>query len=110
MTVIYIDVLIALNIYVTYILLLTTENFLKTEGNTLKRGISSLMGGILSLTILLPELDFILSLLLKLISALIIVFTNFGYISKKLILQRVIVFFAVSNLFAGIMHTAETRN
>ena len=103
MTVIYIDVLIGLNIYVTYLLLLATESFLKTEVNSLRHGISSLTGGILSLTILLPELNFTLSLLLKLVSAFIIVFINFGYVSKKLILQRIMVFFAVSHLFAGIM-------
>ena len=103
MTVIYIDVLIGLNIYVTFLLLLTTESFLKTEGKSLRRAVSSLTGGILSLIILLPELNFILSLLFKLISAFIIVFINFGYVSQKLILQRVIIFFGVSNLFAGIM-------
>lgn len=100
MTIIYIDVLIGLNIYVTYILLLATETFLKTEQNNLRRGFSSLAGGLLSLTIFLPELDFILSLLLKLISALIIVFINFN---RKLIFKKVLVFFAVNSLFAGVM-------
>ncbi len=100
MTIIYIDVLIGLNIYVTYILLLATETFLKTEQNNLRRGFSSLAGGVLSLTIFLPELDFILSLLLKFISALIIVFINFN---RKLIFKKVLVFFAVNSLFAGVM-------
>ncbi len=103
MTVIYIDVLIGLNIYITYILLLATESLIKAESDRIKRGIASLAGGITSLTILLPQLSFLPSLLLKLCCAFIIVFINFGYRSYKILLRRIIVFFSVNNLFAGIM-------
>lgn len=103
MTVIYIDVLIGLNIYVTYILLLAEETILKSDSTAIKRGIASLAGGMLSLVILLPELNLILSAFSKLFSAFIIVLINFRFFSFKVFLRRVIVFFAISSLFAGIM-------
>ncbi len=103
MTVIYIDVLIGLNIYITYFLLLATESLSKSKSKTLRRGLASCAGGFSSLIILAPDLPFVLLLLIKLAMAAAIVWVGFGFQARGVFLKRVLIFLGANFLFAGFM-------
>lgn len=103
MTVIYIDILIGINIYITYILLLSTEIFIKSKANILKRGISSSVGGVFSLIIFLPELSFFILTILKLLMAMTIILINFGFEKFSIFIKRIVCFFSINFIFAGLM-------
>lgn len=103
MTVIYIDVLIGLNIYITYFLLLATEVLSKSKSSSLRRGLAACGGGASSLLILAPDFSFILLLLIKLILAALLILINFGFQSRAVFFKRTLVFFGVNFIFAGCM-------
>lgn len=103
MTVIYIDVLVGLNIYITYFLLLATESLSKSKAKTLRRGLSSCAGGLAALIILAPDLPFVLLLFVKLAVASLLVWINFGFRSRGIFIKRVLIFFGVNFVFAGFM-------
>ena len=103
MTVIYIDVLIGLNIYITYFLLLATESLSKSKTKAFRRGIASCAGGLSALLILAPDLPFVLLLLIKLMVATLLIWINFGFRARAVFLKRVLIFFGVNFVFAGFM-------
>lgn len=103
MTVIYIDVLIGLNIYITYFLLLATESLSKSKSKAFRRGLASCAGGLSALIILAPDLPFVFLLLIKLAVAALLIWINFGFQSRAVFLKRVLIFFGVNFIFAGFM-------
>ena len=106
--VIYIDVLIALNIIITFLLLLASSKIMKTSPSAGRLLLGSVLGGASSLIILAPDVGFILSLVTKLLFSVIIVVSVYNSRNIKTILTQAGVFFAVSFLFAGIMLFASS--
>lgn len=101
--VIYADVLVVINIYITYFLLRSAALFSRTVPDRLRMLISSVSGGLYSLTILLPErLQDIITALRFLVIPLFI-WVAFGYPSLKAFLRLCISFLASSFIFAGLM-------
>lgn len=100
---IYVDVLIFLNVFITYFLLLGVQRLLRLKTSTKRLILASLAGGIFSLLALLPEFSFMLSLLYKLCTAVLIVLIAFGKCRLKEFAKRTFTFFVVSFLFCGIM-------
>lgn len=100
---IYVDVLIFLNVFITYFLLLGVQKLLKLKTSTKRLILSSLAGGIFSLLALLPELSFVLSILYKLSVASVLVLIAFRKCHIKEFAKRTFTFFVVSFLFCGIM-------
>ena len=64
-TVIYVDVLVVLNLIITYLLLLCTALALRQSPSALRLFFGSLLGGFSSLIILLPDLGWVIGFLLK---------------------------------------------
>lgn len=100
---IYIDVLITVNIFIDYFLLILTNKIIGVNIKYYRIIIGSILGGIFSLTALLPTLPFGINILIDLAIAMIIIFTTFGKCNPKTYIKRVIVFFTLSFLFGGIM-------
>lgn len=100
---IYLDVLIITNIYVNYFLIKATAKFTHTALKISRCIIGSVVGSILSLLILLPINNRIIILLLKLISALIIVIVTFSKNKFKGILKLTFIFFTINFIFAGLI-------
>ncbi|MDR1630911.1 MAG: sigma-E processing peptidase SpoIIGA, partial [Oscillospiraceae bacterium] len=75
--VIYIDVLIVLNILLTYLLLLATSHMLRNEPPTGRMLAGSFLGGAYSLIILAPPFGLFLSTVIKLLLSLSIVTVTF---------------------------------
>lgn len=101
--VIYADVLIVINVYITYFLLKSTALFSRIEPDRLRLFISSLLGGIYSLTVLLPEKIQSAVPVLRFVVMPLFIFTAFGYSSLKAFLRLCISFLASSFIFAGLM-------
>lgn len=101
--VIYLDVLIFLNMMITFLLLSAASRMMKLSPSPGRFVLGSVLGGASSLMILAPELGLFLSGLTKLLFSLIIVVAVYNPKSLRAILRETGYFFAVSFLFAGIM-------
>lgn len=102
-TTIYIDILISINMIVNYFILLSTAKFLRFSIRRKKIILASLVGAVYSLYILVPEINIILSILIKLLMSATIVFIAFSKMSKKNFIKSVLCFYLISFSFAGIM-------
>lgn len=103
MRVIYIDILITVNIFIDFFLILCTKKSLHINASYFRMTLGSVLGGILSLVALAPKLMFAVNLLVDILGAAAIVFAVFGKCSIKTYLQRVLIFFSYSFSFSGIM-------
>lgn len=101
MKTIYLDVLIVLNIYVNFFLLKATAKFTHTPLKISRCILSSVIGSSFSLTILLPSGSFLLSLIIKLVAAVIITAITFGIREKKRFLRLIFYFYIINFVFAG---------
>ena len=101
--VIYIDVLIVLNIIVTFLLLSATSRLLKLSPHWWRYLLGSLLGGLFSLIIFAPDVGFILSVVTKLLISLLIVIAVYNPRSIRTIVRQTAYFFVVSFIFAGMM-------
>ena len=97
---IYADVLVGLNIYITWFLLLAAEALAGCPGSRWRRGAASVAGGLSSLSIFLPELPFWALFLGKLLLAGGITWIAGG---RGGFFRRMAVFFGANFLFAGVM-------
>lgn len=100
---IYVDVLLVLNIYVNYFLIKATAKFTHTKIKTLRLVLTSMFGSLFSLLILVPEMHWAVSTLIKLFGALLIVLVAFGKREKALLVRLVIIFYIMNFVFAGVM-------
>lgn len=100
---VYIDVLIILNIFVNYFLLLETSFLSNEKIKRLRILLASVLGGIYSLIILLPQMNVPISILLKVAFSVSIIFAAFKIKNIKHFLRLFAIFFAVNFIYAGIM-------
>lgn len=101
--VIYADVLVVLNLYVTYALLSLTGIICRKKRNTLRIFLSSCVAGIYSLSILLPDIAEKVTAVTGIPFGILLCFIAYGFINKKTFLRLCLSFFALSFVFAGIM-------
>lgn len=100
---IYIDVLVATNIFINYFLLLTVACFLKIGAVRMRLVAGAALGALYSLVILLPPVGPWLSLLMKLLMSATIVLLAFPISSIKLFLRAAACFYLTNFAFAGFM-------
>lgn len=101
--VIYADVLVVLNLYVTYALLSLTGIICRKKRNTLRLFLSSLVAGFYSLSILLPDIAETVTAATGIPLGILLCFIAYGFINKKAFLKLCLSFFSLSFAFAGIM-------
>ncbi len=99
---VYVDVLVIINIYINYGLLLLTCFFRRMPTERLKILFSALIGGLYSLIILTDISDLMISLS-RIPALLIMSAVAFGYKNKKEYLKVVFSFFGINMIFAGTM-------
>lgn len=102
MRVIYVDVLITVNIFIDFFLILCTKRSLHINAPLKRMIFGSLTGGALSLAALAPRLIFPINILVDISGAALIVFVVFGKCRAKTYIKRVAVFFSYSFSFCGI--------
>ncbi len=100
---VYVDVLIAINIFVNFFLLLCVKGILKINLKKYRLFLGALAGGVYSLVIFLPEIPDILTFLMNITASLLIVIITFKPTKLKLLLKCFTAFFGVNFAFAGIM-------
>lgn len=100
---IYLDVLLILNLYVNWFLLRGTAKLTHSRLTGVRCLIAALAGSLTSLTILLPTLPAALTLLIKLLTAMIPVSAAWGIRRQRIFWRNLAVFLSVSFAFAGVM-------
>ena len=100
---IYIDVLIGVNVIINYFILLAVSKYSKIIPKQSRMILGSLFGAVCSLVILLPNLGFILNLLIKFIVSVFIVFFTFGFHRLKALIKNIALFYFISFCFCGVM-------
>lgn len=78
MTIVYVDVLMVLNFFITFLLLLLTQKLAKEDAKLFRFVLASFAGALYSLVILFDELGFAVSLLGKLAAGCMIVTVRSG--------------------------------
>lgn len=101
--VVYVDILLTTNLFVNYFLLLSCTKLLKTQAKRLRLFLGALAGATTSLVIFLPEMNFFIGTVFKLITALFIVYISFGLKNFKKFTKLFFAFIAANFIFAGSM-------
>lgn len=99
--VIYLDILLALNLFVNYFILLSVAKFLYLKVKRLKLILGTCVGAVFSLYIFLPEQNLVFSLFIKILMAIIIIGSSFGFKNPKF-LKLIVCFCLMSFSFSGL--------
>ena len=100
---VYIDVLITVNVFIDFILILCTKKALCINTSFKKMLLASLLGGVQSLIALFPPLPFFLNIPIDVLCAAGIVLCAFGKCPFKCFIKRISVFLSLSFSLCGIM-------
>ena len=98
---IYVDVLVCTNIFINYFILLAISRLYSFSLNRLRIIAGAVLGGIFSLLILLPEINFYINLIIKLFISLVVVLISFKVYSILNFVKLVASFYLVNFVFAG---------
>ena len=99
---IYVDILIITSIYANFFLLKTTARLVHSPLKNGKCVIAAIVGSLFSLVILLPQLNALLLLLIRILSAALMIITAFSGKTAGELYRTGLIFFFVSFIFAGI--------
>ncbi len=100
---VYLDVLVALNLMLTWAMLRCTALLNHAHASRLRIAAASLAGGLSALVMLLPGLSAMVLTAVRLAAAGGIVLIAFGRQPRRAYLRLTLTFFLVSVLFAGVM-------
>lgn len=100
--VIYVDILLALNWWIDFLLLLGVRRFMGGYGKSWRLAAGALVGALSCLTLFLPPISVWLSLLIRLTSAALMVTVAFGRHLRRDWFRRVLLLFALSAGLAGL--------
>lgn len=98
---IYVDVLVCTNIFINYFILLAISRLYSLNLNRPRIIVGAVLGGIFSLLILLPEINFYINLIVKLFISLVVVLISFKVYSILNFVKLVASFYVVNFVFAG---------
>lgn len=102
MPVIYIDVLLALNLLIDFMLLSATSRILRNPCRRWRMVMGALFGAACSLMIFIPDMPFVMNMAMKLVSAAIIILITYPWCGVLTYIKQIVVFFVISTLFAGL--------
>lgn len=100
---VYIDILICVNLFINYFILLTVVKILNLSLKRFKLILASFIGALYSLIILLPQISFWNSLLIKLLMSFSIVLFAFGFMRLSIFLKVTASFYIINFIFAGVI-------
>jgi stage II sporulation protein GA (sporulation sigma-E factor processing peptidase) len=98
---IYVDLLVIINLYITFFLLKGTAVFLHRAVTNRRLLLGSLLGGLSSLIVILPAIPVPVNSLLRLASGFVIVLLAFGFKSRGEFLKTSLIFVIINVVFAG---------
>lgn len=100
---IYIDVLICVNLFTNFLILSVVSRFMNIKARFCRKLCGAALGAVASLIILLPQLNGIINIIIKIILSLSIVFIVYGKKNIKMLVKIVSVFFLITFSFCGVM-------
>lgn len=100
---IYIDVLVGINLFINYFLLLAVSKFLSLPVKRPRLAVGAALGAAASLSILLPEVNLFLAFALKFTVSGLIIFCAYPLYGLKQFLRELAAFYIMSFAFAGFM-------
>lgn len=100
---VYVDVLIIINIYINYGLLLLTCFFKRIHPERLRLLFASLLGGIYSVIILVPDISDYIILFSRVPALMLMVYFAYGFKGRKDYVKNIFSFLTVNIVFAGAM-------
>lgn len=100
---IYADVLLVVNLFINYFLLLAVRGFLRISCKRIRLLLASAVGAISSFIIFIPSMPMLLSLVIRFILSVAIVKTAFTKMDFLHTMRAIGCFYIISFLFAGIM-------
>ena len=100
---VYVDVLLALNLYINYFLIRGTALLLRRDISAKRMLVAAAVGALFSLTILLPEFPFFVTVLIKIFSGVAVTLAAFGCRRMPDLLTNMLCFLVVSFMYAGLM-------
>ena len=103
MATVYIDVLITVNIFIDFFLILCTKTLLHISQKLSRLILGAVLGGFFSLAALLPRIPFGLNIIFDAALAALVILVSFGFYSARVFLKRAAVYFFCSFFFCGIM-------
>lgn len=102
MPVIYIDVLLALNLFIDFLLLSAVARILRLPPKRLRLVLGGIVGSACSCLMFLPTLPAPFSIIIKLAAACLIVRISFVWRNLILYIKELVAFLIISAMFAGI--------
>lgn len=100
---IYADVLICVNLFINYFLLLSVAKILNLKFIRKRLILSSFIGSLYSLIILLPPINEFFSLVIKLVMSVTIIILAFEWVNYRLFFKSIASFYVINFLFGGII-------
>ncbi len=101
--VIYADVLVIINLYVTYFLLLCASFLSHEKPERSRLVLSSFFGGFYALLILIPDVNAFFTVVIKIGAVILPPFIAFGCRSARVFLRLAVSYLVCSFVFAGLM-------
>lgn len=93
---IYLDVLICVNLFINYFILLSVTKFLHLKVTRLRLMLAALLGASYSIFILFPPVHIALSLIVKIIMSVTICLAAFGFLDTFRLIKTMIVFYSMN--------------
>ncbi|MBR0538375.1 MAG: sigma-E processing peptidase SpoIIGA [Clostridia bacterium] len=103
-TVVYADVLVLVNVVITFLLLLSVRTFTDASSSALRLPLASFLGGAYSLLLLAPALPWWVLLPVRLLMCLTVCLSAFKIRRVKTLLRCTALYYAVSFLLAGALY------
>lgn len=107
MITVYADVLVSLNILITYLILVSVRLACRIPTNKWGVAIASILGGLSSLIIFCDNILTVWSVVYKIAVASVITAVAFLPLNLKMFLKTFLSFFGISFLFGGVMYAVE---
>ena len=98
---IYLDVLICVNLFINYFVLLSVTKFLHLKVTRLRLMLAALLGAMYSIFILFPEVNLALSLIVKVIMSITICLAAFGFLDIIRLIKTMVVFYSINFLLCA---------
>ncbi len=105
---IYIDVLVILNWYINYFILLGTAKLTHTGFKRHRLILSSFIGGISALIILIPTMNYLINIVIKYALSIGLVYIAFEKQSIRSVLKNSLYCCVISFIFAGMMYAIQS--
>lgn len=101
--IIYLDILIIVNLFVNYFLILATKILIKSDVRRTRIILTAIFTSLYSLLIFVPQRYWVYISILKIPMGILLVLLAFGYKSRRIFIKTILIFLTVNVLFGGVI-------